>query len=368
MAAGGARERGFALLMVLWTLLLLAFIATVFNDNARTEVLLARNLVANARAEALADGGVYRAALGLTRSPRAGGFRGNGEVYVWHPSSEEAGLPESGGAPEEQVRFTIRDEGGKVNLNQATAPLLRELLIAVGVEPEKSAELADAIVDFRDEDSEKERQGAEARDYKRARLPWGPKNGAFVLVDELTYVLGMTPDIYRRVAPLLTIWGQGDLPHPYTAPPEVVTAVRAMLKSRGRSTAGRGLGTGVAEDEAGEESAFGTAGSAFGSTETGASAFGEISPRRSGTASGLGGSLAGGAEGLTEEDEANLDQQDRSGGTVFSVHAEGRTADGTVFARDAIIDLTGTEDAPLAVRSWKQGERILFPAGGGIGG
>jgi len=364
MAAGAGRERGFALLMVLWTLLLLAFIATVFNDNARTEVLLARNLVANARAEALADGGVYRAALGLTRSPREGGFRGDGQVYVWHPSSAEAGLPESGEAPEEQVRFTIRDEGGKVNLNQATAPLLRELLIAVGVEPEKSAELADAIVDFRDEDNEKERQGAEARDYKRARLPWGPKNDAFVLVDELTYVLGMTPDIYRRVAPLLTIWGQGDLPHPYTAPPEVVTAVRAMLKAKGRSTAGRGLGTGVEE---GAESAFGAAGSAFGSIERSASPFGESSPR-SGAASGIGGSLAGGSEGLTEEDEANLDQQDRSGGTVFSVHAEGRTADGTVFARDAVIDLTGTEDGPLAVRSWKQGERILFPAGGGIGG
>lgn len=366
MAAGVGRQRGFALLMVLWTLLLLAFIATVFNDNARTEVLLARNLVANARAEALADGGVYRAALGLTRSPREGGLRGNGQVYVWHPSSAEAGLPESGEAPEEQVRFTIRDEGGKVNLNQATAPLLRELLIAVGVEPEKSAELADAIVDFRDEDNEKERQGAEARDYKRARLPWGPKNDAFVLVDELTYVLGMTPDIYRRVAPLLTIWGQGDLPHPYTAPPEVITAVRAMLKSKGRSTAGRGLGTGVAEDDV--ASAFGATSGAFGSTGGGASTFGEIPPRRSGAASGIGGSLAAGSEGLTEEDEANLDEQDRSGGTVFSVHAEGRTADGTVFARDAVIDLSGTEDAPLAVRSWKQGERILFPAGGGIGG
>ena len=87
MAAGAGRERGFALLMVLWTLLLLAFIATVFNDNARTEVLLARNLVANARAEALADGGVYRAALGLTRSPREGGFRGDGQVYVWQQFS-----------------------------------------------------------------------------------------------------------------------------------------------------------------------------------------------------------------------------------------------------------------------------------------
>ena len=62
MPQGSRRERGFALLMVLWTLMLLAFLATVYGSNARTEVLLARNLVTNARAEALADAGIYRAA------------------------------------------------------------------------------------------------------------------------------------------------------------------------------------------------------------------------------------------------------------------------------------------------------------------
>jgi general secretion pathway protein K len=355
--------------MVLWTLLLLAFIATVFSDNARTEVLLARNLVANARAEALADGGVYRAALGLTRAPREGGFRGDGQVYIWHPDSAAAGPPGSGEAAGEQVRFTIRDEGGKVNLNQASAPMLRELLIVVGVDPQQSAELADAIVDFRDEDGDKERHGAEAREYKQARLPWGPKNKAFVLVDELTYVLGMTPGIYRRVSPLLTIWGQGETPHPYTAPPEVVAAVKAALKAqRGRTTADRRSGTGDATDQRSGEDGFGSTGSAFDSRQ-GASTFGDTSlSDRSGSAFGTGRSRSGSEGALTEEDEANLEQLERSGGTAFSVHAEGRTADGTVFARDATIDLTGTEEAPLAIRSWRQGERILFPVEGGNGG
>jgi general secretion pathway protein K len=364
MAAAVRRERGFALLMVLWTLLLLAFIATVFSDNARTEVLLARNLVANARAEALADGGVYRAALGLARSPRSGGFRGDGQVYIWHPTSGDAGRPGSEQSAGEQVRFTIRDEGGKVNLNQASPALLRELLIVVGVDPQQSVELADAIVDFRDEDGDKERHGAEGREYKQARLPWGPKNKPFVLIDELTYVLGMTPDIYRRVSPLLTIWGQGEEPHPYTAPPEVVAAIKAALKTqRGRATADNRSG-GPEEDDIGASTR-----SAFAAPRPGESTFGDRGfAARSGSAFGAGRSRTGSEGALTEEDEANVDQLERSGSTVFSVHAEGRTADGTVFARDATIDLTGTEEAPLAIRSWRQGERVLFPVEAGSGG
>ena len=50
----GARARGIALVVVLWTLLLLSLIAAGFMAVTRTEVQLARNALANARAEALA--------------------------------------------------------------------------------------------------------------------------------------------------------------------------------------------------------------------------------------------------------------------------------------------------------------------------
>src|SRR5512134_37930 len=111
--------------MVLWALVLLALLATVFGGNARTEVFLARNLVENAQAEALADAGIYRAIAGLAIDPQEGGFLGDGRVYTWHASGGE-------------VRFSIRDEGGKVDLNQAPAVLLRELLMVIGVDPKLS--------------------------------------------------------------------------------------------------------------------------------------------------------------------------------------------------------------------------------------
>ncbi len=423
MARGSRRERGFALLMVLWTLMLLAFLATVYGSNARTEVLLARNLVTNARAEALADGGIYRAAAGLARSPREGGFRGNGQVYVWRPDGAAAGAATE---PPDEVRFTVRDEGGKVDLNQAPAPLLRELLIAVGVKPEKAIALADAIVDFRDEDQEKQPHGAEVRDYKQAGLPWGPKNKPFDVVDELTYVLGMTPEIYRRVAPLVTVWGLGDTPHPYTAPPEVQRAMLEVLNggrrgtddkrrsntssstsdtgesafsSRSRSSFGSSSGSSFGGSSGssfggGSGSSFGgSSGSSFGSSSGGSSSLGSGSLFNRSSGSGLGntgsdsafgsGGSAGSSSlfgsnnrslfgnslsgedqsgfGTGDDEQTDPDQLERSGSTTFSVHAEARTADGTVFARDATVDMTGSESAPVSFRTWRQGERILFP-------
>ena len=45
-----------------------------------------------------------------------------------------------------------------------------------------------------------------------------------------------------------------------------------------------------------------------------------------------------------------------------------RTADGTIFSRDATVDLTGTEQSPVSIRSWRQGERVLFPSSPTAGG
>ncbi len=62
-------RRGIALVVVLWTLLLLSLIAAGFIAVTRTELRLARNALDNARAEALADAGVYR---GDPRDARTG--------------------------------------------------------------------------------------------------------------------------------------------------------------------------------------------------------------------------------------------------------------------------------------------------------
>jgi hypothetical protein len=348
------RQRGIALLMVLWALVLLALLATVFGGNARTEVFLARNLVENAQAEALADAGLYRAIAGLTKEPREGGFRGDGRVYTWLASGGE-------------VRFSIRDEGGKIDINQASEILLRELFVAVGVEPKRSADLADAIVDFRDEDSGKRPRGAEERDYVAAGLPYGPKNEPFELVDELIYVLGMTPDLYRKVASLVSVRGQ-ESPHEYTAAPEVWAAM-AAAQTGSRQSGGGASGSVFRETR--PSRGIGDNGSATSMSTTSRGSMSATSRGSMSTTSrgGFGADMTD--EALDDPTASDFDTDDasreRSEVPIFTVHAEGRTPSGTVFAREATVDFTGSENLPFAFHAWRQAERQLFPTDGPAG-
>jgi general secretion pathway protein K len=58
--AAVSSQRGFALLIVLWTMVLLALLVAQFTTTGRTEVQVATNLRANAATEAAADGAIYQ--------------------------------------------------------------------------------------------------------------------------------------------------------------------------------------------------------------------------------------------------------------------------------------------------------------------
>src|SRR4051812_50099589 len=64
-SASARGQRGFALLIVLWMLVLIAFMTAHVTATGRTEIRIAANLAANAAAQAAADGGVYQATFNL---------------------------------------------------------------------------------------------------------------------------------------------------------------------------------------------------------------------------------------------------------------------------------------------------------------
>lgn len=65
MIARRAHNRGIALVIVLWTLTIIAVISANFTTSNRDGLFLARNTVERAKAEALADAGFYRAVLAV---------------------------------------------------------------------------------------------------------------------------------------------------------------------------------------------------------------------------------------------------------------------------------------------------------------
>jgi general secretion pathway protein K len=205
-----SRQRGFALLIVLWTVGLLALLGTQIVASGRSDTQLADNLKQEAVLEAAADGAVASVMFQVlaARDPR---LRADGvvrEVRV-------------GQVP---VLVRIENESDRVNLNTASAMLLRTLIIEVGGAPGLADRLAASILDWRTSGANARRGGAKAPEYQAAGRAYGPSGMPFQSVGELADVLGMTPDLFARMAPHLTVLTDGD-PDLSTRDPVVARAL-----------------------------------------------------------------------------------------------------------------------------------------------
>ena len=190
-----SRQSGVALVLVMWVAVILAVIAGSFIVERRSEMLVVRNSISMARAQAAADAGVHRAVHDLYRQNVPDVWKRDGTPHEW--SFE--GVP---------VRVVVRDESAKIDINTASEALLRGLLVSVGLRDDEAAALLDAIVDWRDADQLKRPNGAEEGDYAAAGLPYKPANAPFQAIEELQLVLGMRPDIYSRIAPSITVFSR----------------------------------------------------------------------------------------------------------------------------------------------------------------
>jgi general secretion pathway protein K len=124
-----------------------------------------------------------------------------------------------------EVSIAIRDATGLVDLNAADAGLLAALLTTAGGDRLHDERLVDAILDWRDPDNFTHLHGAEDAEYRSAGLAWTARDAAFSSVDELRYVIGMTPERFTAIAPYVTVYsGQSGLNLEY-APPILIRAL-----------------------------------------------------------------------------------------------------------------------------------------------
>jgi general secretion pathway protein K len=128
---------------------------------------------------------------------------------------------------EGDVRVTVAavDEASRIDLNVASDALLKSMLVAQGIDDQRAAHVADAILDWRDADDFKRPNGAEEADYRAANLKYGPANGPFETTAELARVLGMSSELYARVAPLVTVYSRQPGINPLTASRDVLLSL-----------------------------------------------------------------------------------------------------------------------------------------------
>jgi general secretion pathway protein K len=209
------RQKGIALVLVLWVSVLIAVLLASFSLSARVEALQGRNLLDSTRARYAAEAGMHRAAYELRGSNPDTRWVADGRIYPLEFEGFE-------------VEVEIFDETGKVDINVADGVLLAAMFEYGGLDEVAADALAAAVLDWRDPDNLISVNGAEEGEYKAADRSYTPRNAPFETVSEIQQVLGMSFELYRELEPLMTIYSGRAQPNPAFASPEVLQLIPGM--------------------------------------------------------------------------------------------------------------------------------------------
>lgn len=207
------RRNGFALLAALWLLVAFSVVGLSLSAVTHERRLAAANLVEHIQALAAAQAGIEqlrsRLARRLTLGQGLGGGSAAALVDPWH--GVDSVLTDTVWLADARYTVAARDVGAQLNLNRATEDELQRLFAALRIDAGEADRLAQCIMDWRDPDDLHRARGAERDAYLAAGAPVLPRNGPFQTLPELLGVLGMTPDVYDRVRPYLTLLGSGQV-------------------------------------------------------------------------------------------------------------------------------------------------------------
>jgi general secretion pathway protein K len=295
---GGRGQRGFALLVVLSALGLLAVVGAGFAHVARSHIRLAATAAASARAEALADAGVHIVILDLMAA-RESGPGSRRFALDATPLACNAG----GGAT---LSIAVQDEAGKVDINIASPMLIRALVLGSGVSAGEAA--VDAILDYRDGDDDRRISGAERAEYLAAGRLHGPRNGPFLAVEDLASVLGLTQTDADRLRLFVTV-------HSGLSGIDASVAPRGLVDALARGLAGGGGESPLDSD----------------------------------------------ADWEAGEPAATLPPQFRAASTrrTFSIRAQARVAGGATFVREAVVAIATSGASAFQLRRWHRGSATI---------
>ena len=211
------RNRGFALMLVIWVLILLSIIATSFSSLVRVETRSGSWLSEQTKMQATAMAAIHRGILGASVRDKD---------QRWNPDGLAHELPWH----DYQVSITLRSEGGKIDINYAPKSLLLGLFQNV-LQNGESASLVDALIDWRDRDSQTSPLGAEATDYLSAGLSYVPSNGPFSSISELSQVLGFDSEMVEALRPHISIFAKRPKIDASSASVEVLAAIPGIERS-----------------------------------------------------------------------------------------------------------------------------------------
>ncbi len=232
------RERGAALVICIWLIVLLALPVGLLTIGVRDGVRAIENETIIDRGHITLDAALELAVMRLMMSDTKARWQPDGTSY-------------SAALGDLRLAVTITNENARIDLNKAKPVLLAGLFEALDVSAAEAERLANRIVDWRDRNGERRAHGAEDRDYRSAGLPYGAADAPFVDTRDLARILGMPKQLATLALPHVTVFSGTATINPAQASETVLKAlpgvtpgaieqILAMRSNRGRSNRGSG--------------------------------------------------------------------------------------------------------------------------------
>ncbi|MCM8782372.1 MAG: general secretion pathway protein GspK, partial [Candidatus Omnitrophica bacterium] len=233
------KKRGSILIIALWSLCLLATFAVSLGIGVRQKLALVNRMDERDRLRFIGEGGIKKAIAYLKEEPEKNyaalkdNWSNNPSIFkeinigggnfslLYNYIAEPSGVLE--------LRYGLIDEESKININKASQPVLERLFRLVDFNETQAQELAAAIVDWRDTDSELSIPLGSAEDsyYRNLKYPYEAKDADFEVLDEILLVKGMDENIFEKIKNYITIYGSGKI--------NVNTASKTVLLALGLS-------------------------------------------------------------------------------------------------------------------------------------
>jgi len=238
MTTATKNERGFALLMVLLVLALVAVVSAEFAYSMRLEAAAVRAYKNGIIGNHLAETALEQAIREIVADTPFVVEEDDGLLTFY--TADRRPLPrlrrekaEFGGG---RYSYRITDEEARLNVNTSAPDRIDRLLQTLGLEKEVRDTIVDSIQDWRDPDEAHRLNGAESDDYYlKLPVPYRARNANIESITELLQIKGITPAIYNGtkdrpgLAALVTARGAGQV--------NMNTAGPAVLSALGLSTA-----------------------------------------------------------------------------------------------------------------------------------
>jgi general secretion pathway protein K len=209
------------LVFTLWVICFLSTYAIILGTQVRSRISFVQHLDGKDRLRLSAEAGIKKA-VALIREQEIKSydsfndtFSNNRTVYKNIRLSDDEfsvgyfDLNDITG--KSALRYSLMDESGKININQASPAVLERLFRFFGLTETEAQELAASIVDWRDADSELTIPVGSAEDsfYRNSRYSYEAKDSEFEVLEELLLVKGMDERLFTLLKDYCTVYGDG---------------------------------------------------------------------------------------------------------------------------------------------------------------